>query len=387
MTGCSSLADDDGLQLTAEAQKRRRKKGSQVALRISRSLCYQPPQLTEQDLKWDGTWEEGPAAEGVSLLDPVKAAQGMTNRGPNQRQQVVVQLEDVIAASPALRQLQQQQLPAVLIRCMAKLGFMDPTPIQAACWPAACAGKDLQGLAEPGSGKTLAYLLPAFARLSDSDNGAPGGAGPGSSVSQVSTTAAVPPVLPEVLILAPSHELAQQVLGQCTALFSTTGVSSSCVYGGVPKEQQVLQLQQRRPRVVVATPGRLLDLLDAAVLSLQAIVHVCAEHKKPAKLLKHLAAIKEASTGLRNPPRVLIFANKIKAAVFIHRTLVQEGYRAVMLHGKRSQGERQAAVADFKAGKAQVLVASDVASRGLDIRGLPYVVNYDFPSNLETYIH
>lgn len=211
---------------------------------------------------------------GVSLLDPVKAAQGANNRGPNQRQQVVQQLEDVIAASPALLQLQQQHLPAVLIRCMAKLGFMEPTPIQAACWPAACAGKDLQGLAEPGSGKTLAYLLPAFARLSDSDNGAPGGQGPGTSVSQVSTTAAVPPVLPEVLILAPSRELAQQVLGQCTALFNTTSISSSCVYGGVPKEQQVLQLQQRRPRVVVATPGRLLDLLDAAVLSLQAVQYV-----------------------------------------------------------------------------------------------------------------
>jgi ATP-dependent RNA helicase DDX5/DBP2 len=190
------------------------------------------------------------------------------------RQQIAQQLEDVISASPALRQLQQQQLPAVLIRCMAKLGFTEPTPIQAACWPAACAGKDLQGLAEPGSGKTLAYLLPAFVRLSESAADPSGGPKMGPSASQVSTASTVLPVLPEVLILTPSRELAQQVLGQCTALFSTTGISTCCVYGGVPKEQQVLQLQQRQPRVVVATPGRLLDLVDGAVLSLQAVQYV-----------------------------------------------------------------------------------------------------------------
>jgi len=117
------------------------------------------------------------------------------------------------------------------------------------------------------------------------------------------------------------------------------------------------------------------------------IVHVCAQHKKPQKLQKHLASIKAESTNLRNPPRVLIFTNRIKTARFVFNEIKKSSFRVTILHGERSQEEREAALADFRSGKAQVLVATDVAARGLHIAGLPYVVNYDFPSNLETYVH
>lgn len=117
------------------------------------------------------------------------------------------------------------------------------------------------------------------------------------------------------------------------------------------------------------------------------IAQVCAEHKKPGKLLKHLEGIKEANKGQRHAPRVLIFANRIKSVRFIHKKLLGAGYRASQLHGERSQDERDTALRDFRGGKTQILVASDVAARGLDIHNLPYVVNYDFPANLETYIH
>lgn len=122
--------------------------------------------------------------------------------------------------------------------------------------------------------------------------------------------------------------------------------------------------------------------------SVTQVVQVCAEARKPAKLARHLAAIDAAAgPGPRNRPRVLIFANRLRTVRFLHDLLAGQGRRVAMLHGDRSQAERDAALADFRAGKAQILVASDVAARGLHIRNLPYVVNYDFPGNLEQYIH
>lgn len=151
------------------------------------------------------------------------------------------------------------------------------------------------------------------------------------------------------------------------------------------------------------------------------VVTVCADHKKPAKLLKHLARAKEAavSAGERHAPRVLVFANRIKTVRFVADFLrAQErkqqqaeekkingkedkwgkkkggsssssssGSKIETLHGDRTQPERDAALASFRAGKATVLVATDVAARGLDVSGLRHVVNYDFPSNLESYEH
>jgi ATP-dependent RNA helicase DDX5/DBP2 len=119
------------------------------------------------------------------------------------------------------------------------------------------------------------------------------------------------------------------------------------------------------------------------------VVQVCAEHKKPAKLMKHLEGIKAAaaSAGNRHAPKILIFANRIKTVRFVFKLVLKANFRVAQLHGERSQEEREEAIKDFKSGKVQVLVASDVAARGLDVSNLPYVVNYDFPGNLETYIH
>lgn len=117
------------------------------------------------------------------------------------------------------------------------------------------------------------------------------------------------------------------------------------------------------------------------------VVQVCAEHKKPVKLMKHLESIKTATTGNRHAPKILIFSNRIKTVRFIFKLVLKANFRTVQLHGERSQEEREEAIKDFKSGKVQVLVASDVAARGLDVQNLPYVVNYDFPGNLDTYIH
>ncbi|KAK9811040.1 hypothetical protein WJX73_008413 [Symbiochloris irregularis] len=136
-------------------------------------------------------------------------------------------------------------------------------------------------------------------------------------------------------------------------------------------------------------PERMHVVMNGACISptITQVVHVCAEHKKPAKLLKHLQNVQALVAGTRNRPRMLIFTNRIKTARFVHETVAAADFRTALLHGDRSQPEREAALADFRSGKAQILVATDVAARGLHIQGLPYVVNYDFPTNMHSYIH
>lgn len=121
--------------------------------------------------------------------------------------------------------------------------------------------------------------------------------------------------------------------------------------------------------------------------SVTQVVHVCAEHKKPKKLSKHLMTIKESSAGLRAPPKVIIFANRIKTVQYVHKFVKGLQLRVEVLHGERSQEERDEALQSFRSGKAQILVSTDVAARGLHVAGLAYVINYDFPGSLETYIH
>jgi ATP-dependent RNA helicase DDX5/DBP2 len=146
---------------------------------------------------------------------------------------------------------------------MAKLGYVEPTPIQQAAWQPAVAGRDVQGVAEPGSGKTLAYLLPLLVRLADMQPAAAAAAAGDSSSSSSEA-----PVQPHGLILAPSRELAQQVFAVAASLAGVTGISSSCVFGGVPKQQQSEKLSSVLPRLLVATPGRLLELIGDGLIGL-----------------------------------------------------------------------------------------------------------------------
>jgi superfamily II DNA/RNA helicase len=204
---------------------------------------------------------------GIGLLDPVKASQQQQQRRQQQqqRQQQHQQLDEVIASAPALSALSQTLNP-LLARCMAKLGYVEPTPIQQAAWKPSVTGSDVQGVAEPGSGKTFAYLLPLLVRLADMQPPAAAAAGDGSSSSSSEA-----PVQPQGLILAPSRELAQQVFAVAASLAGVTGVSSSCVFGGVPKQQQAEKLSALLPRLLVATPGRLLELIGDGLIGLSSV--------------------------------------------------------------------------------------------------------------------
>jgi superfamily II DNA/RNA helicase len=120
------------------------------------------------------------------------------------------------------------------------------------------------------------------------------------------------------------------------------------------------------------------------------VVHVCADHKKMSKLLKHLNNVEKMykEQNQRHKPRIVVFCNRIKTVRQVAKELREQHAKKVAeIHGDRSQEEREAAVRDFKGGKFNILVASDVAARGLHVKNLSYVVNYDFPSNLETYVH
>ncbi|GAX80336.1 hypothetical protein CEUSTIGMA_g7774.t1 [Chlamydomonas eustigma] len=491
------------------APKRERKKKNRIR-RICKGMCYGEPTkavITDKDRSWEEEGDEvvdeynsdddGRQQDAARILSHSAAStmQPRVTEKENKKTKKTLKLSSAVnllnpttAANPKKPAVKLtssdrteipsklKSFPSLIQQFMFSQGHLEPTPVQERCWNVCCDGHHIQGVAEPGSGKTLAYLLPGFVKL-----------------QKLGHSASSQPEGPLLLVLAPTRELAIQIFHQCRALRTLTGVRSVCLYGGVPKEQQI-EMLQKQPHVVVATPGRLLDLIDDGMLSLEwvqavvldeadkmlslgfkpqldrlhsmligsqgkrnvrkaevhnggerdvtedtgkksrsmecqvmlftatlpdevqleadrwcdekllvrvkitatdsaisktitQVVQVCAEHKKPGKLLRHLASIKAASATMRNPPRVLVFANRIKTVRFVHETLVKEEYRAVMLHGQRSQTEREEALRDFKSGKCQVLVATDVAARGLDIKALPYVVNYDFPPSLETYIH
>ncbi|KAL6770357.1 hypothetical protein ACKKBG_A34630 [Auxenochlorella protothecoides x Auxenochlorella symbiontica] len=443
--------------------------------RLCRGVCFQEPVLQAADLEEE---ETGPLAPSASApppkheslesriatqltSEPVPAAPRVETprqAAPKRRKMSTsVALPVRVEHSEAERPLPQAaqgaptppsaalaQLPPLFQRYMASKGFAEPTPVQDQTRAPLLAGRDVQAVAEPGAGKTLTFLLPAAALL---EKGA----------------AKVPAATATVLVLEPTRELAQQVGLVWKDLARLTGAQAAVIHGGVPKQEHVAAIKAK-PQVVIATPGRLLDLVDSGALSLSSVrylvldeadrmlgmgfapqldrlrgclpaaappqvslftatlpegvagvaaswlrdplcvsagpsaasishsvtqvVQVCAEARKPAKLARHLAAIDAAAgPGPRNRPRVLIFANRLRTVRFLHDLLAGQGRRVAMLHGDRSQAERDAALADFRAGKAQILVASDVAARGLHIRNLPYVVNYDFPGNLEQYIH
>ncbi|KXZ53413.1 hypothetical protein GPECTOR_7g1311 [Gonium pectorale] len=484
------------------ARERRRKK----IRRLCQGVCYKPPVITEEDKHWSdnedgnagaldsdveeaaaranshrGTSTSGGGEAGDAAKKPAAAKKQPKKRKLNDDadgkkaadggagMSTAVKLLDPAVLAHNARQAALKKLPPgakadaleafppLVQACMLSQHHVEPTPVQERCWSPALAARDVQGVAEPGSGKTLAYLLPGLVRL--------------------------------------------QVAAQCRALRAVTGLRTVCVFGGAPREEQAALLVAKPPHVLVGTPGRLLDLVDGGELKLQGhvrylvldeadkmlslgfkpqldrlyalllephdsanggadaakpgaskgkkkaaaaeveaaaggaggrpqvllfsatmppevsaaagqwlrrpemvrvsadganaisrtvtqVVHVCAEHKKPDKLLKHLARVKESTpAGARNPPRLLVFANRVKTVRFLATTLAKEGHKVAQLHGQRSQAERAQAVSDFKSGKAQVLVATDVAARGLHINALPYVVNYDFPSRLETYVH
>jgi ATP-dependent RNA helicase RhlE len=315
----------------------------------------------------------------------------------------------------------------MLLRNLSKAGFAEPTAIQAQAIPHALAGRDVLGCAQTGTGKTAAFVVPLLERL----QGAPKGH-------------------PRALILAPTRELAIQIQTTIDKLAPGLHLAATTLVGGADMQAQVRGLRQR-PDILVATPGRLLDhmwngtvsLLGMTVLVLDEadrmldmgfapqinqILDAMPEERQtllfsatmPTDLKRlaqasvkdpvHVMVAKSATTAdgvsqavhhttpdsknsllmsmLRDDAdTVLVFARTKHRADRLGRMLDSAGHRVAVLHGGRTLPQRRAALEGFRRGSYRVLVATDIAARGIDVANIGHVINYDVPNSPEDYVH
>jgi ATP-dependent RNA helicase RhlE len=323
-------------------------------------------------------------------------------------------------------------LSPALLRALEEQGYTEPTPVQAAAIPVVLAGHDLMAGAQTGTGKTAAFALPLLERLYPEGKRMP--------LAR----------RPRALILTPTRELAAQVQESVRTYSKHIGVKSATIFGGVGMGPQIDALR-RGVDIVVATPGRLLDhmqrrtvdLSDIEVLILDEADRMLDMGFLPAmkRVLSALPAQRQtllfsatfsteikalANQFMRSPQEIQIAKPNSVASTVTHRvhpvnleakrdlllhllsldgsqTLVfcrtkhgsdkltkqleKSGLRAAAIHGNKSQNQRTRALADFKSGRVNVLVATDIAARGLDIDQLPMVINFDLPMVAEDYVH
>jgi ATP-dependent RNA helicase RhlE len=301
--------------------------------------------------------------------------------------------------------------------------FSTPTPVQAAAIPQALEGKDVIATAQTGTGKTLAFLLPIMEKLAQSHT-------PGIAA----------------LVLVPTRELAMQVVAQYNALRSKQSQPAGLVVGGLPEGRQ-LDAIRKGARLVVATPGRLEDYLDRRLVSLSGVKTLVLDEadrmldmgflpairrivgllprerqtlcfsatmegamaqlvrdyirlsfvstSKPSENVR-LQAFEVPENGkpdmlynlLDNESgRCLIFSRTKRGTERIAKSLNRQGINAAMIHGDRSQSQRTAALTGFQRGQYRVLVATDVAARGIHVQDIAHVINYDLPDVAENFIH
>jgi ATP-dependent RNA helicase RhlE len=304
-----------------------------------------------------------------------------------------------------------------------------PTPIQSAVIPAALAGRDVLGCAPTGTGKTAAFVLPILEALAVSER-----------------TGCI-----RALVVTPTRELAAQIAERVSVYGRHYGARYAVVYGGVGQRGQEIALR-RSPDILIATPGRLLDLMQQGFVKLDGVTHlvldeadrmldmgfihdvrrICATIPKKRQTLLFSATIPSDIQSLANgmlvdPARVTVTpevttAEKVQQSVVfvsrgdkrrvleqmlrnagVERALVftrtkhganrlseqleRSGIESAAIHGNKSQGARERALEDFKRGITRVLVATDVAARGIDVDGISHVFNFDMPNVAESYVH
>lgn len=320
------------------------------------------------------------------------------------------------------------EVSAPILAALEEKGYQHPTPIQEQAIPAILSGRDVLASAQTGTGKTASFSIPMLQKIA---------AAPRKQVIQG-------------LILVPTRELAIQVAENMTQYGKHLTVRSVLVYGGVSQVNQVTQIR-RGADVIIATPGRLMDLMQQRIISLADLSIIILDEadrmfdmgfirdiqkimalvpKACQKVFLSATMPKEiqelALGSLRNPIRihvpgqetavrikqgvfyvaqsdkkallkhviqdrqmrnVLVFARTKYGADKIVRDLTRSGISAEAFHGDKSQGARQRSLTNFKKNTTRVLVATDVAARGIDITDLPFVINYEMPDTPETYTH
>ncbi|HMD87043.1 MAG TPA: DEAD/DEAH box helicase [Terriglobia bacterium] len=310
---------------------------------------------------------------------------------------------------------------------LASARFTIPTPVQAAAIPQALAGEDIMATAQTGTGKTLAFLIPIMEHLLQND---------AAGIA--------------ALVLVPTRELAMQVAEQYNALRGKRLAPAALVVGGLAEAPQLTALR-KGARLVVATPGRLEDYLGRQLISFRALRILILDEADRMLDMGFLPAIRRIVAALpkdrqtmcfsatlaasvahlvndymRNPVRLafgstikpaesvrvqafevahdrkqevlqrllaretgrcLVFARTKRGTERLARNLIRQGFAAAMIHGDRSQSQRSAALAGFQRGSFRILVATDLASRGIHVQDIAHVINYDMPADAESFIH
>ncbi|CAL4067256.1 unnamed protein product [Meganyctiphanes norvegica] len=331
---------------------------------------------------------------------------------------------------------QDVELPDYILNEIRHQKYEFPTPIQGQGWPIALSGRDLVSIAKTGSGKTLGYILPSIIHINNQPYLERGDG-------------------PIALILAPTRELAQQIVTVAQEFGRSSKIKSTCVFGGAPKFPQLRDLE-RGAEIVIATPGRLLDFLEAGKTNLRRctylvldeadrmldmgfepqirkiieqvrpdrqtlmwsatwpkevrklaedflidyvqltvgslnltanhnilqIVDVCTDRDKDAKLIQLLT---EMSQNVLQ--KTMIFIETKRKVDETTSTLRRNGWPAKCIHGDKSQQERDWVLKEFRSGRTPIMVATDVAARGLDVDDVKFVINYDYPNSSEDYVH
>lgn len=318
--------------------------------------------------------------------------------------------------------------------------FTEPTPIQAATWPYTLSGYDCIGVAETGSGKTLAFSVPAIRHISSLKTSSKGSSGV------------------KVVVVSPTRELAMQIYETMEKFSRTAQLTAVCIYGGVPKDEQRQKL--KRADIIVATPGRLQDLIDEGCADLSKVSYLVLDEadrmldkgfedairriisvtptasrqtlmftatwptsvrdlaatfmKTPVKITigdrddlranirikqtievidqrakeqRLLSLLRQHQSGAQKDDRILVFCLYKKEATRVEMFLRSQGCRVAAIHGDLSQAQRTQALGQFKDGSCPLLIATDVAARGLDIPKVKLVINVTFPLTIEDYVH
>ncbi len=342
---------------------------------------------------------------------------------------------ETVAAAPAPARFDTLPLDPKLLRAVAESGYLMMTPIQAKAIPVVLAGRDVMGAAQTGTGKTAAFSIPLLQKMLRHET---------SSVSP-----ARHPV--RALVIAPTRELADQVANNVKTYSQHTKLRAAVVFGGIDMKPQTAELKAG-VEVLIATPGRLLDHIEAKNCVLNQVEYVVLDEADRMldigflpdlqRILSYLPKQRQtllfsatfspeikrlAESYLQDPVLVevarpnatatnveqrfysvdtddkrravlrlikdrqltqaLVFVNSKLGCARLARSFERDGLRTTALHGDKSQDERLKALDAFKAGSVEVMVATDVAARGLDIADLPAVFNFDVPFNAEDYVH
>lgn len=350
-----------------------------------------------------------------------------------------ISIKGIAPIPKPIMKFEHASLPEYILRLLKSEGFEAPTAIQSIGWPIAMSGRDSVCVANTGSGKTIGFLLPALLHV-----------------------AAQPPLRsgdgPIALVLAPTRELVMQIAKEASTFGRPGGVLNAAVFGGVGKNGQINALRQG-VEICVATPGRLLDLLESNMTNLRRVTYLVLDEADrmldmgfepqirkivsqirpdrqtlmwsatwPREIQKMardfckedpvLITVGNGSELQANPnvqqgtivvdsesdkrsefkkwistvytegeTKMIIFCDTKKGADNLCRELTYNGYSALSIHGNKEQRERDQILRDFKNSEVQILVATDVAQRGLDIKAVDWVVNFDCPKTAEDYIH